>query len=145
MNAIEVQDREVLDYLRQLQDKLDDMTPAMDAIGQRLEEQISYRFETETDLRGAAWKPWADSTRKAYPKDGHRRLLDRHGDLMKMSHQADRNSVTVGSGALYAAFHEYGTKRMPRRGFLFDDPNTGTLGEDDQRTILEIVQGYLEG
>lgn len=145
MIRIDVQDDEVLAYLGQLADKLGDLTPVMDAIGQRLEEQISYRFETESDPSGQPWAPWAAATRKNYPKDGNRRILDRYGDLLKMSHRADRTSVEVGTGAGYGGYHEYGTKHMPRRGFLFADPGARTLGADDQRAILDLVESYLEG
>jgi phage gpG-like protein len=62
MITIEVQDREVLDVLRQLQARLDDLSPVMEAIGQRLEERISMRFETESDPSGAAWATWKTAT-----------------------------------------------------------------------------------
>ncbi|MFZ5483493.1 MAG: phage virion morphogenesis protein [Pseudomonadota bacterium] len=145
MIRIDVRDAEAMAYLGQLQDKLNDLTPVMDAIGMRLEEQISMRFETESDPSGQPWAPWAPATRAAYPKDGHGRILDRYGDLLKMSHRADRTSVEVGTGALHGVYHEYGTRHMPRRGFLFADPESGTLGSDDQRAILDLVESYLEG
>lgn len=147
--TIDIQDREVLDYLGQLQRKLGDMTPVMDAIGQRLEEQVSGRFETESDPNGAAWKPhpikgypWVYD--KYYPKDGNRKLLDRSGDMLRsLGHQADASSVLVGFGQHYAAYHEFGTKHMQRRGLLTADPDSRTLGEDDRRAILDLVASYL--
>lgn len=144
MITIDFQDREVLHYLSQLQRKLHDMTPVMDAIGMRLEEHISGRFETESDPSGAPWEPWVESTRKSYPKDGNRKLLDRYSDMLRsLSHQANKDSVRVGFGKPYAAYHEYGTKHMHRRGLLTENLVTGSLGREDRRAILDIVQGYL--
>lgn len=143
---IDVQNREVLDYLQRLINRLEDISPVMDAIGQRLEEHISMRFETESDPAGREWAPWKPGTLNSYPKDGHRRVLDRYGTLLRsLSHQVDRTGVTVGFGQPYAAYHEYGAKFMERRGLLFDDPRAGTLGADDERAILDIVAAYLDG
>lgn len=144
MIAIEIQDSQVLAYLDRLGTRLADMTPALDAIGQRLEERIAMRFETETDPAGKPWAPWAEATRKTYPKDAHRHVLDRYGDMLRsLNHQADRDSVRVGFGQPYAAYHEWGTQHMPRRGLLSTDPAAGTLGEEDQASILDILSTYL--
>lgn len=145
MSLIEVQNAEVLDLLERLRDRLDNLTPALDAIGQRMEERISMRFETESDPLGRPWKPWAESTRRSYPKDGHGRLLDRYGDMLgSLSHQVDGDSVLVGFGQPYAAYHEHGTDRMDRRGLLFADPDAGELGEDDANAVIEVIAGYLD-
>ncbi|WP_303837479.1 hypothetical protein [Acidovorax soli] len=58
-----------------------------------------------------------------YSEDGNRRLLNRYGDILtSLNHQADTTSARVGFGQPYAAFHEWGTKHMPRRRLLFADP-----------------------
>jgi phage virion morphogenesis protein len=145
MISIEVQNGEVLDYLRRLQARMDDMTPVMDAIGQRLEEQISMRFENEADPDWRPWAYWSESTLRSYPEDGNRRLLDRYGDMLRsLNHQAGSDYVLVGFGSDYAAYHEFGTKHMPRRGLLFSDPDSGQLGSDDEAAILDIVYSYLK-
>ena len=64
--------------------------------------------------------PWAQSTVDRYSEDGNRRLLNRYGDILtSLNHQADTTSARVGFGQPYAAFHEWGTKHMPRRRLLF--------------------------
>lgn len=149
MISITVYDRAILDVLNDLRGRLDDMTPVMDAIGMEMEARVSRRFEDETDPAGNLWKPhpklgypWQYD--KRYPKDGNRRMLDRTGDMLDgLNYQADQDSVTVGFDVPYAAFHEYGTRHMQRRGMLLADPNAGVLGDDDRRSILEILQGYL--
>jgi phage gpG-like protein len=70
--------------------------------------------------------------------------------LNSLNFQAKSTSVSVGFGAVaskkgdvYAAYHEWGTKKMPRRGLLFADPNKGTLAEADNTAILDIIGTYL--
>lgn len=142
--SIRIDDRFVLEFLHGLRDKIDDMTPVMDSIGQEMETRVSNRFETQTDPMGVAWSPWAESTKATYPEDGNGRLLDRYGDMLSsLNHQADESSVTYGFGMPYAAYHEYGTDRMPRRGLLTDDPESGVLSEGDEVAVLELLSRYL--
>jgi phage virion morphogenesis protein len=142
--TVDINDRPVLDYLNQLLAKSSNLQPLMDAIGQAMESRVSSRFETRTDPLGRPWAPWARSTIKSYPEDGHGFLLDRYGDMLhSLSHSAFAASVTIGFGQPHAAYHEFGTRRMPRRGLLTADPDSGTLGPEDAESILDIVRGYL--
>lgn len=144
MIIIEVDDRSVMNALRQLQVNLSDMTPAMNSIGMEFEARVSRRFEDESDPKGRLWAPWKPATRNSYPKDGNAHILDRYGDMLdSLNYQADKGSVMVGFGVPYAAFHEYGTKKMARRGMLFSDPSAGSIGEEDRRSILDIISTYL--
>lgn len=94
-----------------------------------MENRISDRFETRTDPGGRSWAPWSESTKATYPKDAHGSLLDRYGDLLDgRSHTVRGDWVLVGFDRDYAAWHEFGTKTMPRRGLLFDDPTPESLG-----------------
>lgn len=130
--------------LEQLKRRLGNLKPVMQSIGMELESRISGRFESRTDPSGSAWAPWAQSTLDSYPDDGNRRLLDRYGDMLaSLNHQANATSVRVGFGQTYAAFHEFGTDSMPRRGLLFADPNAGTLAEDDEAAVLDILGMWL--
>lgn len=72
--SIKINDELVLNYLRALRHKIDDMTPVMDSIGAEMETRVSNRFETQTDPMGVPWSPWADSTKASYPEDGNGRL-----------------------------------------------------------------------
>ena len=146
-----VNSKAVTDVLAGLQKRMGDLTPAMDGIGQELNSRISARFETRSDPQGHPWAPWAQSTRDNYPKDGRGQLLERHGAMLQsLSFSADKSSVRVGFGAVasksgdvYAAFHEWGTKKMPRRGLLFADPDAGTLAPDDEKAVLDIIDIFL--
>ncbi|WOP15777.1 phage virion morphogenesis protein [Ottowia sp. SB7-C50] len=145
MLTIEVDDRAFSAYWAQLQARVGDLSPVLAAIGQEMENRISGRFETESDPSGASWAPWAPATLESYPKDGNRRLLDRYGDLMgSLNWHADSSSVTVGFGQPYAAYHEWGTKRMPRRGLMFQNPDAGTLAPADERAVIDVLTEWLD-
>ncbi len=130
--------------LEQLKRRLGNLKPVMQSIGMELESRISGRFESRTDPSGSAWAPWAQSTADNYSDWGNHRLLDRYGDMLaSLNHQANATSVRVGFGQTYAAFHEFGTDSMPRRGLLFADPDAGTLAEDDEAAVLDILGVWL--
>ena len=151
MLTVTVQSKPVDDLLSKLLEQMGNLQPAMQAIGQELNSRVSARFETRSDPLGKAWAPWAESTRENYPKDGRGLLLERYGDMLKsLNFQADSSSVRVGFGAVaskqgdvYAAYHEWGTVKMPRRGLLFADPNTGTLAPADETAVLDIIGVFL--
>lgn len=142
--SIRIDNAFVLEFLHGLRDKIDDMTPVMDSIGAEMEPRVSNRFETQTDPMGVPWSPWAESTKATYPEKGHRFFLYRLGDLLGgISHQADQSSVTYGFDVPYAAYHELGTDKMPRRGLLTADPEAGTLSDSDEAAILDVISRYL--
>jgi phage virion morphogenesis protein len=150
--SVNVGSKAVTDSLARIARGLGNLQPVMDSIGQELESRVSARFETETDPLGRSWAPWAESTRENYPADGHGRILERYGDMVRsLSHDADQDSVRVGFGAVagkagdaYAVYHEWGTEHMPRRGLLMADPDAGTLGPGDEEAVLDILQVWLE-
>ena len=143
--SVEVSSQALQDYLARLRQGMTNMRPVMDSIGMELESRISARFETETDPTGQPWEVWAPWTRENYPDDGNRRLLDRYGDMLaSLTHSADATSVRVGFGDPKAAFHEWGTWKMPRRGLLFADPDTGELGAQDEAAVLDILGVWLD-
>lgn len=155
MLTIAIDDEAFRDLLQTLQGRLQDMTPAMTGIGAEMESRVSRRFETRTDPTGKPWEKWADATDKSYPRpgtpaaikagrSGNARLLDRYGDMLQgLSYQAEAGSVRVGFDQSYATFHEFGTRRMPRRGLLMANPQAGTLAPDDERAVLDVLSDFL--
>lgn len=144
MLTVTVQSQEVKDMLAQLSARLTDMTPAMHGIGQELQNRVSSRFETETDPLGNRWAQWAQSTVDSYPHDGNERILDRFGGMLEsLNHQATEKATMVGFGDPVAAYHEWGTKHMPRRGLLMADPDRGTLAPADEAAVLAILSKFL--
>ena len=159
MLTIAINDEAFRDLLQTLQNRLQDMTPAMTGIGAEMESRVSRRFETRTDPVGRPWDGWAEATIKNYPypgtpaaikagRSGNARLLDRYGDMLQgLSYQAEAGSVRVGFDQGYATFHEFGVefgkRRMPRRGLLMANPQAGTLAPDDERAVLDVLSDFL--
>lgn len=155
MLTIHYQNSEVSSYLERLRARLGDLQPVLQEIGTTIEGRVSARFETETDPLGRSWHPWAASTAQSYPRPGSKaakaagragnaRILDRYGDMLGgLSHQADKDSVRIGFAHPYATYHEFGTKKMPRRGLLFSNPETGELPPEDTKLIIDILQRHL--
>ena len=153
MLIITVDDSAFRTQLQLLQSRVSNLTPIMEAIGNRLENAVRQRFQTRTDPSGAPWAPWKPSTIASYPKSkskygpGNGKLLDRSGDMLgSLSYQADATSVTIGFAQPYAVYHEFGTTKkrtMPRRGMLTADPEQGTLGASDQAAVLDMLNAYL--
>ena len=151
-----IYDPGIQSLLQQLQNKLENVEPALHDIGVTLESRIAQRFETRTDPQGRAWKEWAKSTDKYYPDPGtkatakagrpaNRRLLDRYGDMLEgLSSQTTANSVRIGFNQPYAIYHEYSTKHMPRRGLLTANPETATLSDTDTQAVMDILQKFLQ-
>ena len=129
--------------------------PLMQAIAAQLEVNVNRRFDTKTAPDGSRWLPLARSTRAKYAKQdqGKRQgtLLVRTGQMRaSLSARGDDEMAEVGfsrdvNGWPLALLHEMGTRRMPRRQLLTDDPVTGTLGRGDVDDIEHLVQDYLEG
>lgn len=121
----------------------------LDRIGAALEQNIEFRFDTKQDPDGTAWKPLAPSTRKAYlaKYDGNipGSLLERTRRMRdSLTHNATDAYVDVGFGDPVAGYHETGTRRMPRRGLLTDDPVAGTLGDQDREDVLALMNAFLQ-
>ena len=130
--------------LERLQHKLGDLSPALEEIGRTLEQRARTRFETETSPDGRPWAPWQPAT--YFAREGRGKLLHDTGHMLDgISHQVGPNQVTIGADKPYAVFHEYGTSKMPARRFLTTNPEAGTLGEDDEQTVLDIIERHLAG
>lgn len=146
MLEIKLDDSAFRTDLAALYRRLGNLTPVMQDIGSLMLSRISDRFESRTDPNGKSWAPWAPSTVDSYPDDGNRQLLDRYGHMLdSRNYKAGATSVQIGFGKPYAAFHEWGTKHMPRRGLIFADPDAGTLAKGDEDAVLDIIGIWLTG
>jgi phage virion morphogenesis protein len=155
MLTITVDDSAFRATMRSLQEGMSDLTPVMERIGGTLETNTLNRFETKTDPNGQPWKAWQPKTLKYYPfagtkyakgdeGPGNGKLLDRYGRMLRgLSYEAEAKSVRVGFDMPYAAYHEYGTKKMPRRGMLMGNLDAGTLGKQDEQAVIDILNQFL--
>lgn len=87
------------------------MRDIMAAVGEEAVELVREGFEKESDPYGSKW---------AALKYRSGRILQDTGRLRSSVHRqsATANRVSVGLSATYASFHQFGTRRMPRRAML---------------------------
>jgi phage virion morphogenesis protein len=148
--------------LKDLSAHLEDPHQAMKDIGAEMQKRISARFESQSDPSGKAWAPRSQVTLDLYAKraeeggpKGHGRILDDIGTMLSsLVWEADQTSVVVGFGAVaskkgdaYAVYHEFGAPKnnMPRRGLIFEDPESSTLTQDDKQAISDIIIASMFG
>lgn len=152
-----VGEQEMLERIGQALRRLDHPQALFEAIGAQLETNIQRRFDTKRAPDGTPWLPLADSTTKRYAKlykgNVPGSLLERTRQMRgSLAANATADAVEVGFSRLtadrawnIAALHELGTRTMPRRQLLTDDPIAGTLGREDRDDILHLLQGFLDG
>ena len=146
-----VKNQDILEALDRLKASVEQTRPAMVEIAAEFESRAKARFETQTDPNGAPWAKHSAATKATYPKDGNRRILDRSGTMLDSAfHRADNTTAEVGFSAVasknrdvYAAYHEFGTKTMPRRGILFANPDTGDISDADESAVLDILNDHI--
>ena len=84
-----------------------------------------------------------DSAFRTYLKQLQKDLGDLY-PVMDSIGNALETRVRIGFASEYAAYHEWGTVNMDRRGMLMADPDAGTLGQADEAAVLDIVAGWLD-
>lgn len=147
--SILVENEEVLQALNRLQAKLGNLQPAFTQAGAKLQSSINVRFQTKVSPAGVAWAALKPSTQLSYSKKYKGKtpgsLLDRstNGLLKSLTRRVNPNGVVVGFGKPYAAYHEFGTKKMERRGLMFANPNLGLLAQKDSTAIETIFNNFL--
>ncbi len=132
-------------------------------IGAQMQEAANLRFESKQDPSGQKWPALAPATREIYASAWFRKqnakfekgtpgtLLERTRELRNsLAYNVGDDWVDIGTsratkgGKWQVGFlHETGTERMPRRGLLTADPDTGTLGDTDQEAILVIIRDAM--
>lgn len=170
--TLELDQRPVADALRGLMQHLDDLTPAMQDIGEYLTVSTKQRFQAGVAPSGAKWAPNTPLTLSR--KKGSKPLI---GETKRLSTEilshADRDAVEVGSNLVYAAIQQFGAKmgqfgrysQLSRRtayaptdfrhhagtqkGFPIPWGNIPArpflgLSDDDVTAVLDIVQEHID-
>lgn len=172
--TLTVQDTGIQSALQALSDRLNNMKPWLDAIGEDIVERAKHRFDTSTGPDGQAWKPNADATlemvaerigkysskvRKngALNARGRRELQNKKPligeskDLMRqIEHLASGSSVTIISNPKYAAIQQFGGQAG--RGHKVTIPARpflpvhvdGTLYAGEKELILDYLNTWIE-
>lgn len=158
-------------YLGGLVGRLDNPRPLMLEIGEEMQDSTQRRFGTSTGPDGQRWAPNTETTILMYLEgrggvygkgDGKltkkgagvvmgKKPLVAEGNLAAgIDYQLDGDrAVLVGTPAIYGGVQQFGAEQgslgggapwgdIPARPFL-------GVSDADERTILDLVQRYLEG
>lgn len=170
--TITVDDKAVQGTLMKLSARVDNLTPALQTIGEGIVERTRRRFETSKGPDGVAWKPNSAVTlglfsgrlagqKSKVKKDGslnaageralaNKKPLIADGELRRQFDiRAVGNSLTVVSTPEYAAIQQFGGKAgrgrkvtIPARPFLPIHQN-GALYPAEQSDVLQAINAYL--
>lgn len=123
-------------HISLLNQRMDNLYPLMDAIGQMVEDESKERFLSKKAPDGVSWASLAPSTQA---KKGNNNILVHSGDLQNsIHHYVGHNNVVIGTDRHYSQYHQLGTKHIPARPFL-------GLGQTDKQRISELINSYLAG
>lgn len=170
MLTVQVDDAAVLASLKRLAQRCQNLTPAMNAIGHELTENIRLGFKSATSPYGQRWQPLAQSTilgrlgknKSNFLKSGKISArgqreamagfvpLSDTGQLRNsISHQADATGVTVGTNLIYAATHQFGRMgprgRIPARPFMPIRNGQADLPPAWQADIINLIARHVQG
>lgn len=128
--TVEVKDQQVLDVLAKLTQRMGNLQPAFQAVGDDMVERTKQRFDWQTAPDGTPWAALSTSARemfsvslgKSYRKKdgslnkrgsqalaGKRILIGESGDLSRqIFSEADTSSMTIWASPVYAAIHQFG-------------------------------------
>lgn len=169
MITIEIDDREVLAVFHELARRVDDLSPALKAIGEDMAESTKQRFATSRGPDGQTWPANSDVTLQRYlglfsgtrKKDGSlsKKGAARAGSKKPLIGESKSLSTTinyqvvdggrtllVGSPEKYAAVQQFGAAaREFGKAPWGDIPARPFLGvsDEDKRNIMDILNGYF--
>lgn len=136
---IEIDDAEVRRVLERLVDQGEDLTPALEDIGEHLLASHHARFEREESPDGTPWAPLSPkyAARKARERPNAGILV--WDDLLRsLVYQVQGDELFLGTGRIYGATHQFGREEagIPARPFL-------GLDADDEAAVLDILTEHL--
>lgn len=142
-------DRAISEVLQQLLEQSQDLTLALNDIGEYLLETHQQRFIDQQTPDGIPWEPLSPTTLARKRRDD--RILTEEGNLANNLHYQITNgsssaSLEFGSNEEYAAMHQFGgttsprsmmpNQQIPAREFL-------GLADKDEQTVIDILNEYL--
>lgn len=121
---------------------LEGLDASLAPLGEVLHEEVSQRFETQTDPQGRPWAPLAEKTllMRARARRGGTKILIvsamlRNSFAPRIQREERRVSIgPSGPAAVYAATHQFGRGRIPARPML----PVGAAGPPRADLVLEL-------
>ncbi len=132
--------------LDRIRSNLDDMEPAWKFVGEFMKKRvIKDCFDKNQSPDGKPWLKWSPQYRKRMEKRGKggNKILQDRGELRKITYQAFKDHVIVGTEAPYAAAHQFGTKANSKHGRIPARPFLG-FTEQDKVEVQEILMRHIK-
>lgn len=160
-----VDDREIIEYLNELDRRGENLAEPMEDIAGVLEDAIERAFQAEADpATGVPWPALRPATIKKRGGEPLQILQDSGALAGSIGSESDQTSATAGLGEIYATTHHFGAKKgqfgtasgayqsdgqglSPRQvpipwGDIPPRPLVG-INEDDSTEIMAILSGYF--
>lgn len=139
-------DKQIERELLRWGDRALDARPAFDAIGDLFVEETKEQFDTEGKHASGGWRPLKPATLASKRRRQMRlEILQETGALVdSLTQRGDQNMIfqagptflRFGTKLPYAAFHQRGNDRLPRRRPL-------EFTEATRRTAVKILQRFI--
>lgn len=155
--TVHVEDAAVRAALARLQEKTNDLSPAMREIARMLRNTAEDSFQNKASPNGDPWEKYSDATeaiKKRQDKWPARLLEDSGGLAASIGSQSDRLRAILLAGKEYAAIHQFGGvtsagswipgKTIPARPFM-PVSASGELFSSTRESILDIIERHLGG
>ena len=158
--SVTVDDKAVVEALRDLQRRVGDPSPALNAIGQLLVTETDLAFRGERDPWGRSWSALSPVTAKKRRGSTSQILSDTGRLRNSVNARVQGDSVTVGTNVEYAAPQQFGAKKgafgstrrgapipwgdIPARPFLPTRDGRVDLPEGTRLDILALIAKALD-
>lgn len=151
MLRVEFNNATVMDALTKLLERVDNPTPALIKIGEKLANSTKQRFRDSQGPDGKSWKGNEKSTIDMYNRmfgqlGAKKPLIGESRDLSsEISWQLTDRGVEIGSPTPYANMQQFGGTKAQWPHLWGDIPARPYLGisSADEASILDIVRAYL--
>lgn len=139
MLTVEIQGLKVVKRrFNQMRDRAKMPKHAMDLIGAKAWKDVLNSFTIEQDEDGRAWKPLKHERSGKRHKGGSKLLRDTGRLRSSIRWAANKTEARVFTKTKYAGYHEYGTKFIPKRSFMWIDSK---LRLQFMRNLLNYIKG----
>lgn len=152
INLIISNAEEVKAAFENLQERLADLTPVFQDIGESMLNRTRERFNSQTAPDGTPWAPLSPGYKVSKKKNADK-ILTLHGRLRgTLNYRAGKNEVRIGTPLIYGATHQFGAPKgsfgTTRRGGPIpwgDIPARPFLGlsPSDEQELLDILNDHL--
>lgn len=145
MISFKTNDAELSNTIKKLHQKISNPISLMKALGVQIQGSMEKNFNNMQDSTGKNWRPLAETTIKSRLKRTNPRKNNKYGAkplsdtgaLRKLTFNAERNSVTIGTTVNYGHIHNEGTKYIPKREWAY-------INKDGKEKVRILIENYLK-